>query len=269
MTYPYTLDVPPPVEGQDAADYFLFELKQGYCDYYATAMVVLARASGLPARFVSGYSPGEYDAPGAQYIVREMHAHSWAEVYFPEIGWVEFEPTALLPEIERAEESALSPADQPGGETATGLFTRLRLWRISLWSLPAVVAFAMLLYAVFIDRWLILRRGPEAAIEALYRRFYRAARALAGAPTRAETSSEFLSKLSERIDSIPGPGFLAGIPAGIKTNATRLTDLYHASLFTRRRVSKPDAITAWRIWRRLQREIFLVRLMYGSWRPLS
>jgi transglutaminase-like putative cysteine protease len=55
--YPYDLDVPPPPEGRDVADYFLFDLKKGYCDYYASAMVVLARSSGLPARFVSGIRP--------------------------------------------------------------------------------------------------------------------------------------------------------------------------------------------------------------------
>ncbi|RPJ27580.1 MAG: transglutaminase domain-containing protein, partial [Chloroflexi bacterium] len=93
-TYPYDLEVPGPPEGRDVADYFLFDLKKGYCDYYATAMVVLARASGVPARFVSGYSSGSYDAANAEYVVRELNAHSWAEVYFPEIGWVEFEPTA-------------------------------------------------------------------------------------------------------------------------------------------------------------------------------
>ncbi|MCI0609527.1 MAG: DUF3488 and transglutaminase-like domain-containing protein, partial [Anaerolineae bacterium] len=100
-TYPYHLEVSAPPEDQDVADYFLFDLKKGYCDYYATAMVVLARSSGLPARFVSGYSSGSYDAPNAQYVVRELNAHSWAEIYFPEIGWVEFEPTGSQPEIER------------------------------------------------------------------------------------------------------------------------------------------------------------------------
>src|SRR4030095_5471201 len=95
--YPYDLEIPDPPKEQDVADYFLFDLKRGYCDYYATAMVVLARASGLPARFVSGYSSGSYDAMNAQYIIRDLNAHSWVEIYFPEIGWIEFEPTASQP----------------------------------------------------------------------------------------------------------------------------------------------------------------------------
>ena len=64
--YPYDLDVPTPPVGHDVADYFLFDLREGYCDYYATAMVVLARVNGVPARFVSGYAPGYYDAPNAR-----------------------------------------------------------------------------------------------------------------------------------------------------------------------------------------------------------
>jgi hypothetical protein len=100
-SYPYTLDVPAPPPNQDVADYFLFYLQQGYCDYYATAMVVLSRAAGLPARLVSGYATGTYDPPNARYIVTADNAHSWVEIYFSGIGWVEFEPTGGLPAIAR------------------------------------------------------------------------------------------------------------------------------------------------------------------------
>ncbi|MFN8414095.1 MAG: transglutaminase domain-containing protein [Anaerolineales bacterium] len=100
-TYPYTLDVPPLPPNKEIADYFLFELKKGYCDYYATSMIVLARAAGLPARLVIGYASGDYDRAKAEYVVRELHAHSWVEIYFPQVGWVEFEPTASQPIIER------------------------------------------------------------------------------------------------------------------------------------------------------------------------
>jgi transglutaminase-like putative cysteine protease len=107
------------------ADYFLFDLKKGYCDYFATTMVVMARAAGIPARFVSGYSPGAYDAPNAQYVVRELNAHSWAEVYFTDIGWVEFEPTGSIPEIVRMEEEITTPEQEPDS-AASRLLTRFR-----------------------------------------------------------------------------------------------------------------------------------------------
>ncbi len=91
--YEYTLDLPAPPPGVDIADYFLFDLKKGYCDYYASSFVVMARSVGIPARLVGGYLPGELDAETGQIIITADRAHSWAEVYFPGAGWVEFEPT--------------------------------------------------------------------------------------------------------------------------------------------------------------------------------
>ena len=102
QTYPYDLEVKAPPVGRDPVDYFLFDLKRGYCDYYASAMVVMARASGVPARLVVGYAGGTYDPVSAAYNISQADAHSWVEVYFPGIGWVEFEPTAGLPGFERS-----------------------------------------------------------------------------------------------------------------------------------------------------------------------
>jgi transglutaminase-like putative cysteine protease len=93
-TYSYTLDLPPFPEGRDLVDYFLFDAPGGYCDYYASAMVVMLRAVGVPARLASGYLTGVYDPRQGAYRVIGANAHSWPEVYFKGIGWVEFEPTA-------------------------------------------------------------------------------------------------------------------------------------------------------------------------------
>ena len=72
--FPYTLDIPAPPADRDVSDYFLFDLRQGYCDYYATAMVVLARAAGLPARLVVGYAADNYDKATDRYVVTEADA---------------------------------------------------------------------------------------------------------------------------------------------------------------------------------------------------
>ncbi len=72
---------------------FLFDHKQGDCQYFATAMVILLRLTGVPARVVNGFLLGEYNKLGGYYLVRQRHAHSWAEVYFPGQGWIEFDPT--------------------------------------------------------------------------------------------------------------------------------------------------------------------------------
>ncbi|MDH4135543.1 MAG: DUF3488 and transglutaminase-like domain-containing protein [Anaerolineae bacterium] len=92
-----------PPRGQDGVDYFLFDSRQGYCDYYASALAVMARAVGIPARLVSGYTRGEYQSISDVYLVRELDAHTWVEIYFPHYGWVEFEPTASQPLITRPE----------------------------------------------------------------------------------------------------------------------------------------------------------------------
>lgn len=92
--YPYTLELPAPPIDRDVADYFLFDLQTGYCDYYATAMVVLSRAMGMPSRVVVGYVGGQYDEENDYYLVSEAEAHTWVEIYFNGYGWVPFEPTA-------------------------------------------------------------------------------------------------------------------------------------------------------------------------------
>lgn len=96
----YNLEVPPPPSGIDPIEWFLFTWKSGFCNYYASAEVLLLRAAGIPARMVTGYAPGEYQS-GGYYQVRAKDAHAWPEAYFPGIGWVEFEPTASLDTIYR------------------------------------------------------------------------------------------------------------------------------------------------------------------------
>jgi len=78
--------------GGDVAAQFIFEMDAGYCEYFATSMVVMLRSQGIPARYAVGYSTGEPQGNDT-YIVRAMNAHAWVEVYFPETGWVRFDPT--------------------------------------------------------------------------------------------------------------------------------------------------------------------------------
>jgi len=97
QNYRYTLDVKPPKQ-LSAIDDFLFEQKAGYCEYYATAMVLMLRSLGVPARLVSGFLPGEWNAFGHYFTVREQDAHTWVEVYFPATGWYPFDPTPSVDE---------------------------------------------------------------------------------------------------------------------------------------------------------------------------
>jgi transglutaminase-like putative cysteine protease len=127
--YPYQLDVPPVPAGRDAVDYFLFEAPGGFCTYYASAMVVMLRAVDVPARVVTGFAMGTFDDERGAWRVPASASHAWVEVYFPEYGWVEFEPTAAFSAIDypgAAEEVAppigsLTPNTAPPWSLGEGL----------------------------------------------------------------------------------------------------------------------------------------------------
>ena len=88
----YTLDPVP----ADNIDDFLFTTRQGYCEHYSSSFVFLMRAAGIPARVVTGYLGGEYNAAGNYYIVRQSDAHAWAEVWLDATGWQRIDPTAAI-----------------------------------------------------------------------------------------------------------------------------------------------------------------------------
>jgi hypothetical protein len=92
--FEYSEEINNPPSDQDRVDWFLFDEQRGYCDYYSSSFVVLARSLGIPARMAAGYSAGEYVEEAGAYRQHEYDAHTWPEVFFPGHGWIEFEPTA-------------------------------------------------------------------------------------------------------------------------------------------------------------------------------
>ena len=122
-TKEYSLNVPNP-QG-NIAEQFLFEMDSGYCTYYATTMVVMLRTLGIPARFVTGYTTGQRVAED-EYVVRGLDSHAWVEVYFPDVGWVQFDPTPGGPRdsaerqaVEDARDEGVSGVDAAGSEDGT------------------------------------------------------------------------------------------------------------------------------------------------------
>lgn len=162
--YEYDLDVnEPPSNVSDLADYFLFELRRGYCDYYTTAFIVLARLAGLPTRFASGYASGSWDPVNGTWIITEAEAHSWPEVFFPEYGWISFEPTAGRPELARVglpefTTSAPLPAVPAAAPTPTEPVPWDWNWQMLVWLLPA----GALIWGgwTFFHRWQRQREDP-------------------------------------------------------------------------------------------------------------
>lgn len=157
--YEYDLDVSePPAQVTDVADYFLFELQRGYCDYYATAFIVLARLAGLPTRFATGYSAGLWNPSEGIFVITESDAHSWPEVYFPEVGWVPFEPTAARSPLSRIGLPQSRPLSTPPpivpAAPAEPQSSEVN-WQVYFWVLPLVLLIGLVVMGV---RWWWRRR---------------------------------------------------------------------------------------------------------------
>jgi uncharacterized membrane protein YidH (DUF202 family) len=201
--YPYTTDVPRPPSNQDLVDFFLFDLRKGYCDYYASAMVVLARAAGIPARLAIGYATGTYNLNSERFMVSQADAHSWVEVYFPEIGWVAFEPTASLPEINRSaqpSQGATPAAPPPQVSQPQSSPKGVGNFIYALLALPILAVLTWIGY----DEINLRRLGARSAAKEIYRRMRRYGNLLDVPEQPGATPFEFAALLSTRIQALAG-----------------------------------------------------------------
>ena len=129
----YSLDIERP-EG-DIADQFLFEMEAGYCTYFATTMVTMLRSQDIPARFVVGYTTGQRVARD-EWVVRGLDAHAWVEVYFPDVGWVRFDPTPANPR-QATEQESLEQAREANRTDVDTNATRDGEWTPTATATPA------------------------------------------------------------------------------------------------------------------------------------
>jgi transglutaminase-like putative cysteine protease len=95
--YAYSLTLRTTPDGKDPLAMFLFDARAGHCEYFASALTVMLRQIGIPARLINGFRVGEYNSIGNNWTVRKYHAHSWVEAYFPPYGWIEFDSTPIEP----------------------------------------------------------------------------------------------------------------------------------------------------------------------------
>jgi len=93
----YSTNIPPLLPGQDAVNQFLFGNRVGYCEQISTALAVMLRTLGVPAREATGYVPGPFEPLSDLYDIQAKDAHAWVQVYFPGQGWQSFDPTAYVP----------------------------------------------------------------------------------------------------------------------------------------------------------------------------
>ncbi len=232
IEYNDAIEAPPPE--RDPVEYFLYDIRQGYCDYYATSMAVMLRSVGIPARVVSGYAEGsyiqegEYQGSGYYFITEARRAHTWVEVFFPDYGWIEFEPTAGETQLNRPrgneatsqefpsypqpgadsassnplQEEMFDPMDEPGvfgdefsfGEEASAL---AHSWW--LWALVTPLALAVGLWVI----WRTRVAGPSQfdpnLPPILYERLQRWATRLGLRPPESDTPYEQARHLSQAV----------------------------------------------------------------------
>lgn len=155
----YTLQAPAVPRNRDAAEYFLNESKEGYCDLYATAVAVLCRYAGLPARVVTGFAPGTpSEANPKEFILRARDKHAWAEVFFPSYGWVPFDATT-----ETGTATPQAPAEEKAAQTG-GLSALIRQRPLPfLLGGLGLLALLYVLKAEVVDRFVWRKRGLMAA----------------------------------------------------------------------------------------------------------
>ena len=175
----YSTDIPPLAGNADAVEQFLFGNRTGFCEQISTALTVMLRTLGIPAREAVGYVPGPYNPLTDLYEVRAEDAHAWVQAYFPGYGWVSFDPTAVVPDA--------NPS--PGG-------TALRIAGRFVAGLPWVPLSAPLAAgaAVAAGAPLLRRRRAVQALtpaEAAVRRMERAGRRAGRPRAPSETVTEY------------------------------------------------------------------------------
>ncbi len=266
-TFPYNLNVATPPPNKDVADFFLFDLKEGYCDYYATSMVVMARAIGLPARFVIGYASGTYNAQRAEYRITEADAHSWAQIYFPGIGWVNFEPTAGRPPISRdpATEDddlpdwASAPLESPSAEELAQSNNALRPRIPLFWWILALVVAAGLVQQW--HQWRMRQLSARAMSQLVYRRTLRMAARCGFTVLPGYTPYEFAHNFTIYLEQNLG---------GIRS-PTNLTASLHklCAVFVHQQYGPPHANrlrrrSLWQTWRSVRFRLGVVLILLSA-----
>jgi transglutaminase-like putative cysteine protease len=237
-TYAYTLAVPPPPPGQDAVDYFLYEAPGGFCSYYASAMAVMLRTLGVPARLATGYAMGDYDPSRDAYRVPGAAAHAWVEVYFASYGWVEFEPT-----------SSQAPFTRPSGESQTVGTPVAAVGGAQATQLPApawlmtLAAAAALLAAVV---WYRQRRrdaelgaaAPRQRALRLYRQIRRSLAQAGFAASASVTPDEYLATTLSALSTRPA----------LLEAVTEATALFREAAYSAHALSEARARAAQQLW---------------------
>jgi transglutaminase-like putative cysteine protease len=254
-SYPYTLEVPSPPQGRDVVDYFLFEAPGGFCSYYASAMTVMLRAAGVPARLATGYAMGEFEPDRNAYHVIAADAHAWVEVYFTDYGWVEFEPTTARMRFERPSSDPVRSRSEIIQTTPDSSISSHR----ELWILGGFTI--ILLVFIYGIRWLTRPReawpdSQRAKVFDLYRDIRHMLARVGYRTSSSTTPYEFIAVFTPTLSQ----------NSTLFDTLTQATDLYVEARFSLRQLSKSEVENVRRLWRRarLQRMSLWLKWIFDA-----
>ncbi len=251
----YNLAIDPPPFGSDGVDHFLFESREGYSEYFGSAMTVLMRSLGIPARMTTGYTTGNLVDGSNLYLVSDRHSHGWSEVYFPGYGWIPFEPTPgkeipiAVPPEEQAAMAALRAGSEGSGELPceieedceepdisldpnnlpTPANPTTALWNAARDAMPWAVGIGGALLLLVGSAWLawsfLLATPRDASIT--YLRLRRLGRFATLAPAQHQTPHQWAAKIA---DALPEQ----------RSDVQRIVDAYTLRTYSGRSFEKPD-----------------------------
>ena len=267
--FPYSLQVPGSPVNRDVADYFLFDLQKGYCDYFATTMAVMVRAVGIPARLVTGFSNGAYDYNTNRFVVVQANAHAWVEVYFPGIGWVEFEPTTNqlpFPRLGETTSQNNSTVGVPTPIPVKGSGAAPINWNAIRQPLKiaefVLVALSVLLFIwLFLpwESWWLTLRPADKAITAIHRRLYRQGHVWGVPINAARTPHEFAEAFSTKLENFTAHKRLTPIVAAVQADVQWLTGVYVRLLFSPHPPSHEEHRQAVQNWANIRKGLRKIR----------
>ena len=267
--FPYSLQVPGSPVNRDVADYFLFDLQKGYCDYFATTMAVMVRAVGIPARLVTGFSNGAYDYNTSRFVVVQANAHAWVEVYFPGIGWVEFEPTTNqlpFPRLGETTSQNNSTVGVPTPIPVKGSGAAPINWNAIRQPLKiaefVLVALSVLLFIwLFLpwESWWLTLRPADKAITAIHRRLYRQGHVWGVPINAARTPHEFAEAFSTKLENFTAHKRLTPIVAAVQADVQWLTGVYVRLLFSPHPPSQEEHRQAVQNWANIRKGLRKIR----------
>jgi len=243
--FKYDLDLEPPPLDADVVDYYLFDVQRGYCDYSATAMVVMLRSVGVAARYASGYAMGSFDHNQGQWVVTEDNAHAWPEVYFPGFEWIEFEPTTsqsiFTQPLTRSFGNPLPLSDQEE-PNPSGL-----PW---FWLGAAGLFLVLVFVIVWPPRWFRRKIAPRQQVWQVYGRLLRRARWIGVSPFGGQTSEEYLGALVGEIER------RLGYASASVRDIRFIGQLYQRARYSQSDITTDEGRRAEGAWKRLRGLLF-------------